>query len=257
MKNLRISSGLKKGIAYALVLVNMIVGAHSTAKACEYVECSPVEYTIEFNVLPEYENDFKMVVQNFYNNGMSAEAFQGAYFTLSEYQYYNESTARVKLLNDEKLTISDFKDYSEKCADANDRRLNHENVERNINLYNIMNIGHGIPVDLVTFNKMAFENKKILKDQASELTPGGLWLNNNAGYTHEQEARNVYIEMVIRYERMLLKELKTTKNKARKEEILAELQKYGDGHFEETVFKYYDKDIYDNDNLLVLKIDLH
>ncbi len=248
----------RKALALTSAFFYILVGSHGAAKAEGLPECSPVDYTVEFNVLPQYANDFKMVVCNFYNNGMSKEAFMGSYLTLGEYQRVNQRRASVRILNGEKVSIDDIEDYSEVCEDETDKALNHGNVVRNIELYNIMCEG-GIPVPLEVFASKAFSNMNIIGDQASRLTPGGLWLNNNAGYTHEQEAWHVYFERVIRYERYLLSERENANkigNQSRVDEINAILALYGDGHFEEWLFRYFDESVYNETNLFVPREDV-
>lgn len=221
-KNIQFGKWITRALALGEAV--MIIGSHAPVKAEGNRECSKIEYSIAFNVRPEYLEEFKKIVNNKYNDGMTQIAFMSGYMTLNEFSMVNQRRASVKVKNGEEVTISDFEDYSVYCEDSIDRSEIHKNIEETVALYNKLFVGRKL-ASVVDANGAITAVVESLGTKISILTPGGIWLNNNAGYASIKEAVTLYVE-----ERLSI-----------------------DSEFAAIWWKYFDKKTYNETNKFVLK----
>lgn len=252
--NLELRDYFKKAMSLATAVMFTFVGAHATvAKSEEDVECGKVVYETEYNVRPEYEEVFKDIVNNEYNGIMTLGAFSAGYTTLNEILRVNERRASVRIANNEKVSINDFVDYSETCEDEVDRREIHKNIEGNINLYNHI-YTDGKLSSIQAFLDILSVNMEAMGSKLALLTPGGMWLNNNAGYAQDKECFTLYVEYLLALEKKMLEIRKAAvkrKDSAKVAEIDAVLEFYGKGKFTENWWKYFDINEYNKSNRFV------
>lgn len=217
---------IRRGLTVLTTAVYILAGSHGIVRAEGSEECSDVEYKREFNVNEEYLNAFKKLVNNELNGHLTNADANAAYMALYTFICDSNYTAGIKRLNKQQITIEDFNDFSVYCENETDRQIIHEMILMDANLYiqtfsdvsaiNIENIDKFlIPFDDV----MAFiQNKK------SALTLGGIWLIKNGGYPLLDEHITLYVEYQLQ-----------------------------DSRFARVWWTWFDKDIYDTQNIFVLR----
>ena len=201
MKNLEIGSGLKKGVAFALVFFNVFIGSHiagifdKSAKA-EGCECSDVELTFEYKVNDERIEAFKKVLNSESGEYFTDGDFDYAVSVLNQCMMSSEFAARIKMLNGKEITVEDFDNFSKYCDNENDKKVIDELFEKMAEVYNI-SFGNRKKMTYTEFVDFINEFAKWIEENKTAVRKGSMWALKAGGYNFAVEYSSLFIEQNI------------------------------------------------------------
>lgn len=201
MKNLKIGSGLKKGVAFALVFFNVFIGSHITgifdksAKAEGY-ECSDVELTFEYKVNDERIEAFKKILNSESGEYFTDGEFDYAVSVLNQCMMSSEFAARIKMLNGKEITVEDFDNFSKYCDNENDKKVIDELFEKMAEVYNI-SFGNRKKMTYTEFVDFINEFAKWIEENKTAVRKGSMWALKASGYNFAVEYSSLFVEQNI------------------------------------------------------------
>lgn len=193
MKNLEIGSGLRRGIAFALVFMNVLVGSKMLDNSAKAEGCSDVEFTYEYELSDEIKETFIKVLNTESGDYFLSAEFNDAVRVLNQMLAKSENAARVKMLNGKEITIDDFDNFSKYCKNENDKKLIDRLFEEVAKVYNEAfgsrrKLTNRQFIDFVDNFGLFIEEKK------TGLTNSGSWSFKATGYGFSIEISHLFFE---------------------------------------------------------------
>lgn len=193
MKNLKIGSGLRRGIAFVLVFMNVLVGSKMLDNSAKAESCSDVEFTYEYELSDEIKETFIKVLNTKSGDYFLSAEFNDAVRVLNQMLAKSESAARVKMLNGKEITIDDFDNFSKYCENENDKKLIDRLFEEVAKVYNE---AFGSRRKLTNRQYIDFVNGlgDFIEEKKTGLTNSGSWSFKATGYGFSTEISHLFFE---------------------------------------------------------------
>lgn len=196
MKDLKIGSGLRRGIAFALVFMNVLVGSKTLDNSAKAEGCSDVEFTYEYELSDEIKETFIKVLNTELGDYFLSAEFNDAVRVLNQMLTKSEYAARVKMLNGKEITIDDFDNFSKYCKNENDKKLIDRLFEEVAKVYNEA-FGSGRKLTYRQYIDFINGLGVFIEEKKTGLTNSGSWAFKATGYGFSIEISHLFYEQKL------------------------------------------------------------